>query len=264
MKAIIKWTWWQRRWSTLWWSVGMFALIFFSMIFYPVFRDQAAELQKSFDQLPDAAVQLFGGSTDFFSPVGYLNSQVFYLTLPIVLGILAIVLGSSLIAREEQDRTIEHLLARPVSRSRLLVAKGVAGTIILAVVSLVVLVTTVVTAKIVDMDISLVRICAVCGVCFLMAWSFGAIAFAITCLGRARIASLGIAMVVAFGGYIVSSLATTVEWLRGPSKAFPFDYYKSESILLGTYNWKNIIFFLSIIAACAIIAWLSFRRRDLS
>ena len=264
MIPIIKWTLWQRRWSTMWWSVGVFGLIFINMIFYPTFKDQAAELQKSFDQLPEAAVQLFGGSTDFFSPVGFLNSQIFFLMLPMVLVILAIALGSSLIGREEQDLTLENLLARPVSRTQVLAAKAVAGKIILLIVTLVGLATTLITARIVGLDeVSVGDMALATLSCFLLALCVGALSFVFTAFGRARSASIGIAAFVALGGYLVSSLAGTVDWLREPARAFPFYYYKSEDILRGHFDWTYLMFFVAVIVLCAGLSWWSFRGRDL-
>lgn len=264
MKALIKWTLWQKRWSILWWSIGTFALIFINLIFYPTFKDQAAELQKSFDKLPEAAVQLMGGSTDFYSPVGFLNSQIYFMLLPLLLGILAINLGKGLIGKEEQDKTIENLLSRPVSRSRLLSSKAISGLIILIAVGLVSALTTVLTAMIVNLDLSVTRMLLVTAVCLLLVLSFGAVAFAITATGKARLASVGTATAIAMGGYLLSSLSGTVTWLKVPSKFLPFDYYQSEAILRGSYNWWNITFFVGLTVACWIIAWISFRKRDLT
>ncbi|HEX5797668.1 MAG TPA: ABC transporter permease subunit [Candidatus Saccharimonadales bacterium] len=263
MIPVIKWTLWQRRWSTLWWAITLFALIFFTLIFYPSFKDEAEQLQKTFADLPDAAVQLFGGSSDFFSPIGYLNSQLFFFVLPLVLGILAIGMGSNLIGKEEQDLTIESLLSRPISRTRLLIAKAVAGIIILTGVSLIGLATTIMVGWLVELAVPARLTAAAYGVCFLLVLSFGAIAFLLSSLGRARAASIGITTFIAFGGYIISSLAGTVDWLRVPSKIFPFDYYKSEAILRENYDSLNLLFFVAVILGCALIAWLSFRRRDL-
>lgn len=264
MKAVIRWTLWQRRISTLWWSFGVFAMIFINMIFYPSFKNDAEELQKTFDQLPDAAVQLFGGSTDFFSPVGFLNSQLYFIVLPLLLAILAIGLGNSLLGREEQDGSIESLLSRPISRSKLLAAKAIAGFTILTLVSFVGLVTTLVTARLVDLDVPASNIALASLVCTLFALSLGAIAFLFTASGRARSASLGITAFIGLGGYIISSLAGTVEWLRHPAKLFPFHYYDSESILRGSFDWGGTAFFIILTAACAIVAWIGFRRRDIA
>jgi ABC-2 type transport system permease protein len=263
--SIVKWTLWQRRWSTFWWILGIFGFIFLNIIFYPTFKDQAAELQKSFESLPEAAVQLFGGSTDFFSPIGFLNSQIFFLMLPMLLSILAIGMGTSLIGREEQDGTLETLLARPISRSRLLLAKAKAGGVILVIVSMASLLTTVGLAQTVGLtEVSALHMTEATFACFMLALSFGAIAFLLTTIGRARGASLGITAFVALGGYLISSLAGTVSWLKTPSMFFPFHYYRSEEILRGTLHWSDIMVFVVIITVCGFISWISFRRRDIA
>lgn len=233
------------------------------MLFYPSFKDQAAELEKSFADLPPAAVQLFGGSTDFFSPVGFLNSQIFFLMLPLLLGMLAVSLGGSLLAREEQDKTIEMLLAKPISRSKLLLSKMIAGSIILGVVSLLVGSATVVTSSIIGIGISSSAIWLACLSCFLLSWSTGSVALLVTALGRARSAALGIAALIGVGGYLVVSLSGTVEWLEAPSKIFPFYYYRSEAILNGAYNAAHTIYFVGLGVVCGGLAILAFRRRDI-
>ena len=234
------------------------------MIFYPTFKDQAAELQKSFESLPDTALQLFGGSADFFSPVGFLNSQIFFIMLPLLLGILAISLGSTLIAREEQDHTVESLLSRPVSRTKLLFSKATAGLILLSIVTLVSLVTTAVVSKAVDISVPITNIIAVTLACYVLAVSFGAIAFLLTAIGKTRGLSMGLGTVMALGGYIISSLAGTVTWLKWPSYIFPFHYYKSEAILRGSFDWSDMLVLLTVIAVCAVGSWLFFRKRDLA
>jgi ABC-type transport system involved in multi-copper enzyme maturation permease subunit len=91
----------------------------------------------------------------------------------------------------------------------------------------------------------------------------GAIAFLFSALGKARGAGIGITAFIALGGYIISSLAGTVDWLKIPAKVFPFHYYQSEAILKQTYNWSNLYFFVAIIIFCALASWLAFRRRDI-
>ncbi len=263
MKSILSWTLGMRKRGTIGWSIGVAALVFINMIFYPSFKNDAEELQKSFENLPEAALGLLGGSNDFFSPIGFLNSQIYFLMLPLLLIILAINLGSNLLAREEQDGTIELLLARPVSRSRLLLGKAAAGCVILFVVSVVGLLATLVVGKAVGLEVAATSIIAASFACFLLALSIGAIAFCLSAFGKARKASYGIAAIAALGGYLVVSLAGTVDWLAGPSRVFPFHYYQSESILRGDYNWLNILFFVGVIMAAWLLARRAFNNRDI-
>lgn len=264
MMPIIRWTIWQRRWSVMWWSIGVAGFIILTLIFYPTFKDQAAQLQKSFNELPSGVVQLSGGSSDFFSPVGFLNSQIFFIMLPLLLGILGIGMGSNVIGREEQDKTIEALLARPLSRGRLLAAKALAGTSILATVSLISLIVTIAIAKAVGLEVAAGDIALATVSCFLLSLSVSAIAFLLSATGRARGASIGLAALISLLGYIVSSLAGTVHWLQTPAKVFPFHYYGSEAILRHTYDWTSALFFVAILILCGVGSWLSFRRRDIA
>lgn len=263
MSPMVKWTLWQRKRSVIGWSIASVGLIFINMIFYPSFKDQAAELQKSFESLPEAAVQLFGGSTDFFSPVGFLNSQIYFLMLPLILGIMAIGLGSRLIAQEEQENTIELILSRPISRSKLLLHKALGGIIAITIATLSALLTTVIIGKIVSLDVSIKNILLATLACYLMVLSFGAVAFVFSAIGKTRSIAIAAATVYALGGYLISSLAGTVEWLEKPSKLFSFHYYRSEEILSGTMVWRNLLFFLLVITLCTIASWYVFRRRDI-
>jgi len=262
--GMVYWNLWQRRWSILWWSIGVAAFIAINLAFYPSFKDQAAELEKSFEQIPDSARALFSDTGDFLSPTGYLSSQVYYLMLPMLTGILAISLGSSLIAREEQSGTIELLLSRPISRTKLLIAKGLVGVKITAIVSLVACLVTVGLAKLVELPVPLGRIALASLVCYLLSLTFGMVAFVITMLGKARVASIGLATLFALGGYIIASLQSAADWLKYPAKIFPFDYYQPGAILEGTYNWWNITFVIGILVAGSVASWLIFRKRDIA
>lgn len=264
MNTIVRWTLWQRRWSTVWWLAGILAFIVLQMAFYPTIRDQATELEKSFAQLSDSAVALFSDTGDFFSPVGYLSGQIFYLLMPLLLGALAISAGSSLIGKEEREGTLELLLSRPISRTRLMLAKALCGLVIVVLIGLVASGATAVMAKLVDLPVPFDNILLAGTAATLLALSFGAIAFMITMLGRtARTAGVSVAALAAVGGYLLSSLAESVDWLKWPAKAFAFDYYKPAEILEGRYDWSNILFILGIIAASIVVSWAAFRRRDI-
>lgn len=264
MISIIKWTLWQKRYSIMWWSIAVIGFILLNLVFYPTFKDQAAELDKSLSQLPESAKALFAGSSDFASPVGYLNSQIFFLMLPMLLTILTIGLGSSIVAKEEREGTIELLLARPVSRNKLLLSKSIASIVILIIVSTMAFLSIAITIKIVDLTVPIRYISIATLSAVILALCFGSIAFMLTMLSKgSKAASIGIATFIAFGGYIIASLSTTVDWLKTPSKVFPAYYYKPEDILRGNIDWRYLLFPLVIIIISAIVSWWSFNNRDI-
>ncbi len=263
MIAVAKWTIKQRKWSTVWWCVGIISLIILTLAVYPSIRNQTSQLDQSFNQLPDSAKALFTDTQDLFSPVGYLSSQLYYLMLPMILSILAIGMGASLIAREENDGTLELLLSRPVSRGRLVFEKALAGLSIIAIVTAVTLLTVLIMCKLVNMDVSLTAVAVSTIYSAALALLFGSIAYFVSSLGRwGRLTSIGISALVAILGYIISSLDQVVSWMRWPAKFFPFHYYHPGDMLQGHYTWWPLLFFIAISIALSFLSWVAFRRRD--
>lgn len=264
MRPIISWTLRIRRWSTLWWSVGIIAFITLELSVYPSIKSQAKQLNQLIDKLPDTVRSLFGAS-DLFSPVGYLNSRLFYLLLPLMLSILAIGLGSSLIAREESEHTIELLLARPLSRAKLLLAKLTGGFVVVSVVALVTALAISIGVKIVDLSVPIPYLLFAVFLAMLLAILFGMIAFVITCVGRrGRGSAIAVASLIGLGGYVVASLESDVHWLKWPAKLFPYHYYNPTSVLQGNYAWLTASWLMAFILILGILSWLAFRNRDIS
>jgi ABC-2 type transport system permease protein len=265
MHPIAKWTLWQRRSSIFWWAVGTMGFVVLSIGFYASFRGQADQLNSALDKIPPAAKSLVaGGNLNIISPDGFLNARLYYLMLPMLLSILAIGLGSSLVAREEDDGTLELLLSRPVSRARLLSGKAWAGFVILSFVGLSALAVTIITCELVKLYEPVANIILANFMTMLLALLFGTLAFCLTTIGRTRSASIGITVFVALGGYVVVSLAENVHWLKWPAKVFPYEYYRTGDILAGSFSWQNAAGYIAAILILGLISVTAFRRRDLN
>lgn len=264
MKAIILWELTRRRIALLWWIIGVVALVALTVLSYAAVRDQAAQLEDAFGSL-SSGVSSFVGTADLFSPEGYLNSNLYYITLPILYIILILNLSSSLLGKEENDTTLELLLSRPVSRGRLLAAKAIAGTIALFVVGIAATLTTIVSAKIIDLDVAMGGLLLVNVATVLFAATFGAISYAMFAGSRItkRFATLT-AILLSFGSYIITSLAGTVSWLETPAKLMPYHYFDSGKLLDGSVPTGFTVYVVGVFVATSLLAYIGFRRRDLS
>lgn len=77
----------DKRYSLLWWSIGVVLLNLTVVIFYPSVSS-VPEYNRILQEMPPALLNLFAGNiTSFTSPEGYLNSQLFFLLLPFVFGL---------------------------------------------------------------------------------------------------------------------------------------------------------------------------------
>src|SRR5207244_732389 len=138
---------------------------------------------------------------------GYLSAKLYYLILPLLFTMLAVSLSSHLLSREEQDGTLELLLARPVSRGKLLAAKLISGLAVLLTVGGVALAATILSAGHINYGIASSRLALATLMTLLLSALFGAVAWLFIGLGRfGRRASIGAATVVALGSYLVTSL----------------------------------------------------------
>jgi len=63
---------------------------------------------------------MFGldSSVDFFSGTGFLEAELFGFTLPLMFAMLAITIGSKVLAGQEDEGMLELELAHPVTRMR--------------------------------------------------------------------------------------------------------------------------------------------------
>ena len=112
------------RRALMWWSIGLILLALMMMAFYPSIRESAEELEGYVEALSPEVMALFAGEfTDITSPEGFLNSQLYFLMLPMLFLIFAISYGSGATAGEEDKGTLDLLLANPVTRAQVVLEK---------------------------------------------------------------------------------------------------------------------------------------------
>lgn len=263
MMTIIGWELIRRRMALLWWIIGVTALVALTVLSYAAVKDQAAQLDKAFGSLSSGASS-FVGTNDLFSPKGFLNSNLYYIVLPILYIILILNLSSSLLGKEENETTLELLLSRPVSRGKVLAAKAAAGLLALLIVGTAATVATIICADIIGLHVGTWGIVLANIGTMLFAGTFGAISYAMFAASQLtrRFATLA-AILLSFGSYIITSLAGLVHWLDGPSKFLPYHYFGSGKLLDGSMPLGLSVYIVGIFVLAAFASYLGFRRRDI-
>lgn len=268
MKDIIIWELRQRRTAIFWWSLGSTLLAVIILALYPSIRDQAHQLNQVINQLPQGLRELKTGganSVDVADPVAFLNSQLYYATLPILWIILAITRGSGILGREEQSHTLELLLARPQSRSSLLLGKSLAFIIEFAVVALVTLAAIIVAAPLCSLHLGWWHLFVATLYTALFSFSFGLIAFALEAASSlTKRAATAVAVIIGFGGYLLASLSGLTDWLKGPAKFAPYHYFDPSAILHGQHVYGLDAYLIGVLVICAVVSYIGFRRRDIA
>ena len=215
----------DRRRSLLFWSLGLVILAAIIVAFYPVIRE-ATFISEYLESFPEEFMALFAGEiTDYASPEGFLNGELFFLMYPLLLMVFAIGFGSGAIAGEEERGTLDLLLSNPLNRWRLVLEKFIAMVVCTMLLTVVFWATLAIGGAAIDMGLNLVRLAAVCFSGFLLAIAYGAIALAVGCARGKRGLSMGVAGAVGVYGYMLNALAPLIDWLEPFQVASPFYYY---------------------------------------
>jgi ABC-2 type transport system permease protein len=254
----------DRRRSLLFWSIGFIALGVILISFFPVIRD-VPFISEYLEAFPEEFLALFAGEvTDYTSPEGYLNGEVFFLMYPLLLLVFAIGFGSGAIAGEEERGTLDLLLANPLQRWRLVLEKFIAMLICTLLLAFTFWATLAIGGAAIDMGLNLVRLAAICFSGFLLATAFGSVALAMGCARGKSGISLGVGGALAVYGYMLNALAPLIEWLEPFQILSPFYFYIDANPLTNGLNAVHAAILIGLTAIFLVIALISFERRDLA
>ena len=109
--------------SLIIWSIILVGLILMTLSIYPQFAEQQESMEELLKAYPEPLKKAFGMDTlSLGSLIGFYAIQVYFMTT--LLGsIYAVMLAANIVAKEENEKTIEFLLAKPISRSQILTEK---------------------------------------------------------------------------------------------------------------------------------------------
>ena len=252
----------QRR-SMLWWVVGLVLLTFITILFYP----SLSEMPEINDLLgeADSVIRAFVGDIDdLTSPEGFLNSQLYFMLVPLLFVVFAIVIGVGAIAGEERRGTLDLLLSTPLARWRLLLEKFGSMVVATLALALVLWLTVVIGAAAVGMKLSLSGTAEVTLSAGLLGIALGTVALTVgSATGKTGL-SIGVAGVIAVVSYFLNALAPVVEGLDPARKVSLFYYYIGADPLTNGINLAHAAVLVGTTLVLLAVALATFERRDLA
>jgi ABC-2 type transport system permease protein len=251
----------DHRKALIWWAIGIVALALLQVVFYPSIG-KAEEMAKLFEE--NRFFKVFAGDIpDITSPEGYLNSQLFFMMIPILFMIFAITLGSGAIAGEEERGTLDLLLSNPLPRWRVVLEKSATMVVATLLLGLAFWIGLSLGALGVRMEISYLHMAEATFSGVLLGLVYGAIALAAGCLWGKRGLSVGVATALGVAGYFLNALAPLVEGLKTWRRLSPFYFYIGADPLLNGLKGSHVAVLLSLIVLFIGISLLAFQRRDI-
>ena len=254
------------RRALFWWGLGLFLLSLYYITFYPSMQESSADLQEMLDRMPDSMRALMGGEVDLTSVEGFLSLEAFSFFYPILLLAFAVSYGAGIIGSEEENGTLDLLLATPTPRWRVVIEKFGALVVFTLVALAACYVGFLLGAGIAGIDeLDAARVLEGTLNMATLALFFAALALAITGLrSGGRGLALGVTAGLAAFTYLVyamGSVSDVPDWLQRLS---PWYYYGGNTVMREGVSVGHGALLLGLTAVLVAVAIWGLRRRDVS
>ena len=241
------------------WGLGMGVLLCLTATLYPSIGPLYEDM---IDSLPQGWAG-FIGAGDASTLEGYLSME-FFSYVHVVLAVFAILAGGAAIIGEESAGTMDLLLAQPVSRLRVAVAKlaalAVSIVLIVGLMALGLLVALPIVGE-VDSPKRLVN-----GFLLLLPFlvGIGLAAALFAQLFGSRIAGGTILAGLLIASYMLEALSGVNQTLMHLRPMYLTTYFQGKNALIGDVEWAYLIVSLVAIAVLALANVVLFARRDIA
>ncbi|WP_099361040.1 ABC transporter permease subunit [Fredinandcohnia onubensis] len=249
------------RKSLIIWSIGLVLLIFMGNTEYSSLSSSGQSLNELVESMPKALQALMGtGTLDLSTPIGYF--AILYLYLLLMATIHASMMGASIIAKEERDKTFEFLFVKPITRTKVITMKLVAAFINLIVFNAV---TTIATVLIFEMDNGFEDLLKLMGGMFILQILFLVLGSALAAVIRKPKRVAPIATGILLLTFILSIVIDLSEKLEVLKYVVPFKYFTAENMLTGDgFEVVFVVISICLIVILTAVTYVFYKKRDLN
>ena len=212
--------------------------------------------------LPRGVSQLLGGA-DYATLTGWFRSEIGAVYGPLVIGAVAITSAAAITAGEEEDRILALVLAHPIARSRLVLAKAGAIVAVVVMIAVAAWVGLLVGVALGGGGIGVGHMAAFAVHLAFFGFALGAVAVALGAGTGRRALAGGVAAGVGVVGWLINGFAPLVgalDWLKYLSL---FYYYAGHDPLTQGIDLGDLVVLGVVAVALTALAVLAFERRDL-
>jgi ABC-2 type transport system permease protein len=249
--------------SLLIWSAIIILLIFMAVAKYSAFAGDP-EMLKMLDSMPRALLDALSMRAFNLTTIsGFYGVMFIYFAL--MAAIAAAMWGSDSISKEERDKTVEFSLVLPVTRSRVVTAKGLAALVNCIVFVLITWVVSLVAVQSYNPDQAFYHFLTLeMQAMFVIELIFLAIGLLLGCAMRQYKRSGSTAVAIILATYFMSIMAVMNEKLDFLKYFTPFKYFDAgELFRTGQMDGTYLLISAAIIVVSVIAAYWFYNKRDL-
>ncbi len=238
-------------------AVGMILVLLMVGALFPAVGGSIGKLD-----LPKGVADLLGGA-DYGSLTGWMRSEIGAVYGPLVIGATAITAAAGTTAGEEEQGILGLVLAHPVDRSSLILAKAAAVAVAVGIVAAGTWLGLIAGVAVAGGGIGLGDLTALAVHLGFFGLVLGALALAVAAATGRKAVAISVASAVGVVGFLVNGFAPlvdAVEWLKYLS---PFYYYEGNDPITNGVDVGDLAILAAATALLTTAAAVLIRRRDL-
>jgi ABC-2 type transport system permease protein len=245
------------------WVAGVAFYVALLISIYPSIRKSAGAIDEYVKNMPEAVRAAFMGSSDFSTPVGYVNVELLSWLAPIVLIAFAVAVAARSLAGEEENGTLGLVLTATVGRRRLVLQKYAAMLVVVVALGAAFWLSLTVATTIAGTPVGAGELAKAFLRLTLLGLAIGSVTFAVG--GATGRRQYGIAAGAAVGVvmYLANTLAVMNESIR-PFRYLSLFHYAGGAAPLGkALDLGGLLVLAATSAVMLVAALVLFERRDI-
>jgi ABC-2 type transport system permease protein len=244
------------------WGAGAAFYVALLIAIYPSVRKSAGAINEYVKEMPEALRAAFMGSSDFTTPVGYVNVELLSWLAPIILIAFAVVMAARSLAGEEESGTLSLVLTHGTGRRRLVLQKYAALVVVVVALGGVFWASLTIATAIAGTPIGAGELAVAFLRLTLLGLAVGSITFAVGgATGRRQYgiaAGAGVALVM----YLANTLAVMDESVRAFRYLSLFHYAGGAAPLGKELDVTGLLITIATCAVMLVATVVLFARRD--
>ena len=243
------------------WTTILSLILLLSYAFYPS-MDQSISMDEILEMLPEELIIAF--NMDIVSvdtAFGWFATEG-YVMLALIGSCYASLLGSTILLKEESEKTIEFLMSKPASRLSVFRSKLLAGLTYITAINLILFAVTTISLLLLD-SLELKIVLLLSGSLYFIHLIFFFVTFLISLFFTKTKKMIGLSLGLVLGTYflqIISVINDRIEFLKYFS---PFEYFSPRYIIRNEmYNvWYLLLLFL-IVSVSVLVSIKVYKNKE--
>lgn len=261
MITVFRYTLRRFRGQILGWGISLALLAMLLVSLYDSFAGQQEQLEVLIEAYPPEVMAFFGDASTFFTPEGFLSVE-FFSYMPLVLGIFAVLMGSGLLVSDEEQGTLDLIMAHPVSRTALFLGRLLAFIVATVAILTIAWLGFVVPLTWSSTDIGWGSVWLPLLSLLVQMLLFGALSLLLSMVLPSRRLAATMAGLLLVASYFITGLAELNEDLESVARLSPLNYYQTQDAFQGL-NGTWLAGLLAATVFFAVLAWWRFQQRDI-